>query len=156
MTTSSRRALALATAIAVFAAMPGTAFAKNDKGQGGGPPGQAGGQGKGKGNSGNPGNGASDPAAIAASLTAASIRTSLGSNVGVLHIGAKPLPPGIQKNLARGKPLPPGIAKKTVPGGLFPHLPRVDGYEWIQVGTALVLAGVGTLIVKEIIENVFD
>jgi hypothetical protein len=25
--------------------------------------------------------------------------------------GAKPLPPGIAKNLARGKPLPPGIAK---------------------------------------------
>ena len=156
MTKSYRRALALATALAVLTAAPGASWAKNDKGQGGGPPAQAGGQGKGKGNSGNSANSASDPAAIAASLTAASIRASLGANVGVLHTGAKPLPPGIQKNLARGKPLPPGIAKKAIPGGLFPHLPRVDGYEWIQVGTALVLAGVGTLIVKEIIENVFD
>lgn len=156
MTKSYRRAVALGTALAMIAAAPGAAFAKNDKGQGGGPPAQAGGQGKGKGNSGSAGNNASDPAAAAAALTAASIRASLGTNVGILHTGAKPLPPGIQKNLARGKPLPPGIAKKTVPGGLFPYLPRVEGYEWIQVGTALVLAGVGTLIVKEIIENVFD
>src|SRR3546814_19515030 len=40
-----------------------------------------------------------------------------------------PLPPGIQKNLARGKPLPPGIAKK-LDGRLLGRLPPYDGYEW--------------------------
>jgi hypothetical protein len=40
--------------------------------------------------------------------------------------GAKPLPPGIAKNLARGKPLPPGIAKRTLPRELIVQLPPVE------------------------------
>ena len=39
------------------------------------------------------------------------VRVILGDNRGYWNPGPA-LPPGIQKNLARGKPLPPGIAKK--------------------------------------------
>lgn len=116
--------------------------AKNKNGRGGGP------------NGGSSGN--ASPEAIAASLTAASIHSMLGTNVGVVHVGAKPLPPGIRKNLARGKPLPPGIAKQAVPGPLLYKLPKVDGHDWVRVGTTLVLVGAATLVVKEIIDNVFD
>lgn len=102
------------------------------------------------------GNAGGTPEAVAASLTAASIHAMLGANVGVVHVGAKPLPPGIRKNLARGKPLPPGIAKQSVPGPLLYKLPKVDGHDWIRAGTTLILVGAATLVVKEIIENVFD
>ncbi|HSO06517.1 MAG TPA: anti-virulence regulator CigR family protein [Pelomicrobium sp.] len=112
--------------------------------------------GKGGGPNGGSSSGNGSPEAIAASLTAATIHGMLGSNVGVVHVGAKPLPPGIQKNLARGKPLPPGIAKQAVPGPLLYKLPKVDGHDWIRVGTTLVLVGAATLVVKEIIDNVFD
>ena len=70
--------------------------------------------------------------------------------------GAKPLPPGIAKNLARGKPLPPGIAKTRLPGPFVHDLPHHEGYEWQRVGRDLVLIAVGTLIVAEILEHVFD
>src|SRR6185295_9088527 len=41
-------------------------------------------------------------------------------------ITARPLPPGIAKNVARGKPLPPGIAKRALPAELVTVGPRVD------------------------------
>lgn len=65
------------------------------------------------------------------------------------------LPPGIQKNLARGKPLPPGIAKK-LDGRLLGHLPRYDGYEWQQVGTDLILVALATGLIYEIVNGAFD
>lgn len=65
------------------------------------------------------------------------------------------LPPGIRMNLARGKPLPPGIAKRQVPHDLLVRLPRYPGYEWQVVGTDLLLVTVGTLIVHEILKDVF-
>ncbi|MFC3532156.1 anti-virulence regulator CigR family protein [Vogesella facilis] len=65
------------------------------------------------------------------------------------------LPPGIRMNLARGKPLPPGIAKRQVPHDLLVRLPRHPGYEWQVVGTDLLLVTVGTLIVHEILKDVF-
>lgn len=65
------------------------------------------------------------------------------------------LPPGIQKNLARGKPLPPGIAKK-LDGRLLGHLPRYDGYEWQQVGTDLILVALATGVIYEILDGAFD
>ncbi|WP_174875045.1 anti-virulence regulator CigR family protein [Vogesella oryzae] len=65
------------------------------------------------------------------------------------------LPPGIRKNLARGKPLPPGIAKRYVPHDMLVRLPERPGYEWRVVGTDLVLVTVGTLIVHEILKDVF-
>ena len=65
------------------------------------------------------------------------------------------LPPGIQKNLARGKPLPPGIAK-NFDSRLNARLPHYDGYEWKQIGTDVVLVAVATGIVYEILRNVLD
>lgn len=65
------------------------------------------------------------------------------------------LPPGIQKNLARGKPLPPGIAKK-LDGRLLGQLPRYDGYEWQQAGTDLILVAIATGIIYEVLNGAFD
>jgi hypothetical protein len=65
------------------------------------------------------------------------------------------LPPGIQKNLARGKPLPPGIAKK-LDGRLLGKLPRYDGYEWQQAGTDLILVAIATGIIYEVLNGAFD
>ncbi|MCQ4294691.1 RcnB family protein [Pseudomonas stutzeri] len=68
---------------------------------------------------------------------------------------AASLPPGIQKNLARGKPLPPGIAKK-MDSRLLGRLPRYDGYEWKQIGRDVILVAIATGIVYEILENILD
>ncbi|WP_339526584.1 anti-virulence regulator CigR family protein [Pseudomonas sp. EL_65y_Pfl2_R96] len=65
------------------------------------------------------------------------------------------LPPGIQKNLARGKPLPPGIAKK-LDGRLLGRLPHYDGYEWQQAGTDLILVAIATGIIYEVLNGAFD
>lgn len=65
------------------------------------------------------------------------------------------LPPGIQKNLARGKPLPPGIAKK-LDGRLLGRLPHYDGYEWQQAGTDLILVTLATGLIYEVLSGVFD
>jgi hypothetical protein len=55
-------------------------------------------------------------------------------------VAAKPLPPGIAKNLARGKPLPPGIAKKQLPQPLLTQLPVFPGYVYSMLGNSVVLA----------------
>ncbi|WEL53637.1 anti-virulence regulator CigR family protein [Pseudomonas kermanshahensis] len=65
------------------------------------------------------------------------------------------LPPGIQKNLARGKPLPPGIAKK-LDGRLLGQLPHYEGYEWLQAGVDLILVAVSTGIIYEVVNGAFD
>lgn len=65
------------------------------------------------------------------------------------------LPPGIQKNLARGKPLPPGIAKK-LDGRLLGRLPHYDGYEWQQAGTDLILVAIASGIIYEVLNGVLD
>jgi hypothetical protein len=52
---------------------------------------------------------------LAAGATAAMVSALLGAQAQSLAVGARPLPPGIQKNLAREKPLPPGIAKQAIP-----------------------------------------
>ncbi|MFC1689811.1 anti-virulence regulator CigR family protein [Pseudomonadota bacterium] len=70
--------------------------------------------------------------------------------------GYKPLPPGIRKNLARGKPMPPGIAKTRMPGAFIRQLPHHDGYEWQQAGSDLVLVAIGSLIIADVLERVFD
>ena len=69
--------------------------------------------------------------------------------------GYKSLPPGIQKNLARGKPLPPGIAKKMAPNGLLSRLPHHPGYDWQVAGTDLILVQAGTAVVAEVLKDVF-
>ncbi|MER0044597.1 MULTISPECIES: anti-virulence regulator CigR family protein [unclassified Pseudomonas] len=68
---------------------------------------------------------------------------------------APTLPPGIQKNLARGKPLPPGIAKK-LDGRLLGQLPRYDGYEWMQAGVDLILVAVATGVIYEVLSGALD
>lgn len=68
---------------------------------------------------------------------------------------AKPLPPGIRKNLARGKPLPPGIAKRF-DSRLESRLPQYAGYDWRQVGTDAVLVSAATGIIETILVNVLN
>lgn len=68
---------------------------------------------------------------------------------------AKPLPPGIRKNLAKGKPLPPGIAKRF-DGRLESRLPQYPGYDWRQVGTDAVLVSTATGIVESILVNILN
>jgi hypothetical protein len=70
--------------------------------------------------------------------------------------GAKPLPPGIRKNLARGKPMPPGIEKTRMPDGFISQLPQHPGHEWRQAGGDLVLVASGSLVVSDVLEGVFD
>lgn len=65
------------------------------------------------------------------------------------------LPPGIQKNLARGKPLPPGIAKK-LDNRLVGRLPHYDGYEWQQAGTDLILVAITTGIIYEVLDGALN
>jgi len=62
--------------------------------------------------------------------------------------GAKPLPPGIAKNLGRGKPLPPGIAKTRLPADAQKSLPpRRDGTEIAIFGDKVVLLEASGLVV---------
>ncbi|MGV8920580.1 MAG: anti-virulence regulator CigR family protein [Pseudomonas sp.] len=68
---------------------------------------------------------------------------------------SRPLPPGIQKNLARGKPLPPGIAKK-LDSRMLGRLPHYDGYEWQQAGTDLILVTLATGLIYEVLHNALD
>lgn len=63
---------------------------------------------------------------------------------------AEPLPPGIERNLARGKPLPPGIAKRF-DGRIANELPRYPGYEWQRVGADVVLIDAATRVVVDIL-----
>jgi hypothetical protein len=92
---------------------------------------------------------------LAVGATAALVSALLGGQTEPLVVGAKPLPPGIRKNLARGKPLPPGIAKQGLPQSLSVRLPVVDGHDWIRIGTELVLVGIATNLVAQVIHNVF-
>ena len=66
------------------------------------------------------------------------------------------LPPGIQKNLARGKPLPPGIARRSAPESFTRRLPNYEGYDWRMAGKDLVLMQTGTEIVADVLVGAFD
>ncbi len=65
----------------------------------------------------------------------------------------QPLPPGIAKKLARGGSLPPGIAKRYLPGELEAQLPPRPGYEWVVVGTDVVLIAAATGLIVDIIRD---
>lgn len=88
------------------------------------------------------------------SIDVGGVRVILDDNRNYWNPGAA-LPPGIQKNLARGKPLPPGIAKK-LDGRLVGRLPHYDGYEWQQAGTDLLLVTIATGVIYEVLHNVLD
>jgi Ni/Co efflux regulator RcnB len=68
------------------------------------------------------------------------------------------LPPGIEKNLARGKPLPPGIAKQYLPPDLLRRLPPPErGMEYVVVAGKLLLVEIATQVVRDILlDAVFD
>ncbi len=100
------------------------------------------------------GHDAQDDFGLALSLISASDARSLARGAGTT--GYKPLPPGIQKNLARGKPMPPGIQKTRMPDGFLNQLPRHAGYEWRNAGTDLLLVQVGTEIIADVLMNVFE
>ncbi|HEY3287302.1 MAG TPA: hypothetical protein VGJ96_09335 [Gemmatimonadaceae bacterium] len=68
-------------------------------------------------------------------------------------MSAKPLPPGIAKNLARGKPLPPGIAKRALPPDLLRIARPMDGVSYGIVGDAVVATRAGVII--DILTGVF-
>jgi hypothetical protein len=67
----------------------------------------------------------------------------------------KALPPGIEKNLARGKPLPPGIAKQVLPQGLIALLPSPPrGFERVIVDGKVLLVEVATNVIHDILTDV--
>ena len=70
-------------------------------------------------------------------------------------VGREALPPGIQRNLARGKPLPPGLARQALPRGYLERLPAYPGYEWLQVGTDLVLMATAGAVIADVLVDVF-
>ena len=65
-------------------------------------------------------------------------------------------PEGIRRNLARGRPLPPGIARQIVPLRMLGELPVVPDHQWHIAGRDLLLIAMGTLVVVEILEDVFE
>ncbi len=66
------------------------------------------------------------------------------------------MPPGIEKNLARGKALPPGIAKQVLPDGLLKRLPPAPhGYERILVSGRVLLVEIATQVIHDVLEDVF-
>ena len=88
------------------------------------------------------------------SVDVGGVRVILNDNRGYWNPGAS-LPPGIQKNLARGKPLPPGIGKK-LDSRLIGRLPHYDGYEWQQAGADLLLVAIASGVIYEVLHNVLD
>lgn len=114
------------------------------------------GNGKGHGHAGKyqTGHGQADHQSRGPYIDIGKIRIVLRDNRDHMQSAGK-LPPGIQKQLARGKPLPPGIAKK-LDGRLLSRLPTYDGYEWRQAGTDLVLVTLATGIIYEVIRGVLD
>jgi hypothetical protein len=70
------------------------------------------------------------------------------------HVTARPLPPGIAKNLARGKPLPPGIAKQQAPQGLRAELPAREGMDVLIIGDRIVLVDPVGLVV-DVLNDIF-
>lgn len=65
------------------------------------------------------------------------------------------LPPGLVKEYGRGKPLPLGVEKKELPWGLTKRLPLRLGCEYRQVGRDVVIIDKETLLVIDIMKDVF-
>jgi len=70
------------------------------------------------------------------------------------EITAKPLPPGIAKNVARGKPLPPGIAKRALPDDLLVLAPKVDKDVSFAIVGEVVVAIKGGIVI-DVLAGVF-
>jgi hypothetical protein len=67
--------------------------------------------------------------------------------------GAKPMPPGIAKKIARGGAMPPGIAKRHFPTDLISRLPPRPGQQWLVVGTDILLVDAATQLVVDILRQ---
>lgn len=78
----------------------------------------------------------------------------LGENRSLLDSNQS-LPPGVQKNLARGKPMPPGLGKRF-DSRLQNQMPHYDGYEWQQVGRDVVLISISTGLIQEVLHDILD
>lgn len=104
-----------------------------------------------------PGPGNSSPSANSQVAVRAGISARDARRLAVAYrtTGLRALPPGIARNLARGKPLPPGIARQLVPQGMLSSLPDIANHEWRIAGRDLVLIAIGTLIVVDILNDVF-
>ena len=79
------------------------------------------------------------------------IQAHYGSNP---NPDAKPLPPGIRRNLARGKSMPAGIAKRFPPDALRSSLSMPERYEVIEVGLDVFLVEVATRIIHDVLMDV--
>lgn len=149
--TVSSQALVFSSAMAL--ADPGNGKGQG-QGNGKGNPQNMQGHGNQKGNGGNKGNNSGGDWNHGPSIDRGNVLGIVGGYRDYWSPGPS-LPPGIQKNLARGKPLPPGIAKK-LDGRLVGHLPHYDGYEWQQVGTDLILVALATGLIYEVLNGAFD
>jgi hypothetical protein len=69
--------------------------------------------------------------------------------------GAKPLPPGIAKKLARGGSMPPGLAKRYFPADLTAQLPPRPGESWVVVGTDILLVSISTDVILDVLHDLF-
>lgn len=67
--------------------------------------------------------------------------------------GAKPLPPGIAKKVARGGALPPGIAKRGFPPGLLVELPARPGQKWRVVGTDILIVDIASNVIVDVLKG---
>ncbi|MEJ1995539.1 MAG: anti-virulence regulator CigR family protein [Limibacillus sp.] len=121
------------------------------------------GQNQGQGNSGNSGN--SDEELIqrgAEVLTEAFltdserriIRESFSGGYPEGFQKPKPIPPGIQKKLARGGTMPPGIAKTRMPDSVLSRLPRREGQEILFIDDDVYLIQKSTELILDVLENV--
>lgn len=70
--------------------------------------------------------------------------------------GYKPLPDKTRKSMSVGRPLPAKVDHRPVPEAMRKRLPAHQGYEWRITGTDLVLVAVGSLVIHEILHNIFD
>ena len=70
--------------------------------------------------------------------------------------GYKPLSGKYQRQMVKGRPLPSRIEHRPVPAPMRHRLPVHHGCEWQVVGRDLVLVAVGSLVIYEIFQNVFD
>ena len=66
----------------------------------------------------------------------------------------KPIPPGIQKKLARGGSLPPGIAMTRMPGTVQSRLPYRAGEEIIFIEDDAYLIQKSTQIILDVLNDV--
>ena len=142
----SPKFLSVVLTLALFA---GSGLALADPGNG---KGQGNGKGNGQGGHGKDHSKGKGGAGHGPSVDRASVLSVLGGSRDYWSPRSA-LPPGIQKNLARGKPLPPGIAKQIDPA-LARQLPYYPGYEWRQYGTDAVLVEVGTTVVREVLRDI--